>query len=63
MKELLEKYFFNFIDKGVSQSETPLFSGVFDGKPLADAVAIDNPHLQADQIGTLICHARKEVEL
>lgn len=63
MRGLLEKYFFVFIDRGVSQSETPLFTGVYEGKPLTAAVAADNPHLQADQIEKLISQAQKEVEL
>lgn len=63
MRDLLEKYFFAFIDRCVSQNETPLFSGIYEGKPLADALAADNPHLQADQIEKLISQAQKEVEL
>lgn len=36
---ILETYFFGYIDRGVGADETPLFTRMLNGRPLAAAVA------------------------
>ena len=59
---ILETYFFGHIDRGVGADETPLFTGTFDGKPLATAVA-EEFQLSPTRAEEAIDLARKEVAL
>ena len=63
MKTLLYKYFFSFIDRGIAQNDTPLFSGVYEGESLIKAVSFDYMELRDFEIVELINAARKEVTL
>lgn len=63
MNTLLNKYFFAYIDRGFTQDETPLFTGIIDGKPLTDAVSQDFLELRRDEVAELIDFAKREVEL
>ena len=63
MKTLLYKYFFAFIDRGIAQNDTPLFSGVYEGESLINAVSFDHMELRDFEVVELINTARKEVTL
>jgi hypothetical protein len=63
MNALLNKYFFCYIDKGFGQDETPLFSGIYNGKALDKAVADDFLELRESEVLELIDFARQEVIL
>ncbi|MBE2203733.1 MAG: hypothetical protein IAE94_05305 [Chthoniobacterales bacterium] len=63
MNLLLTKYFFPYIDKGYRQEQTPLFSRVVDGKPLAAVLAKELRELTPSQIIEEIEYAQREVEL
>ena len=63
METLLYKYFFKFIDRGITQNDTPLFSGVYQGESLIKAVSFDHMELRDFEIVELINAARKEVKL
>lgn len=63
MKTLLEKYFFEAIDRGIPQEETPLFSGNFNGEPLTQTLEKDHPEFQPHEIEELISDMQREVEL
>ena len=57
-ENILEQYFFTFVDKGVIPEATPLFTGIQDGQALSHVVA----H-QFQQVEAAIEAARREVAL
>jgi len=63
METLLYTYFFKFIDRGIAQNDTPIFSGVYEGESLIKAVSFDHMELRDFEIVELINAARKEVTL
>ena len=36
---ILERHFWNFVDRGTTPADTPLFSGIHGGEPLAAVIA------------------------
>ncbi len=63
MSQLLEKYFFSYIDRGSAQDDTPLFTGLYEGKPLINELAKEHLALCVSEIEELIDQSRREVEL
>ena len=59
---ILETYFFELHDRGIPPQQTPLFTGHFDERPLAE-VLIDRFQLTPADANKAIELARKEVEL
>lgn len=59
---ILETYFFGYIDRGVGADETPLFTLMHDGRPLAATVA-EAFQLSSAGAEEAIDLARKEVAL
>lgn len=59
---LLERYFFEHIDRRVSAEDTPLFTGEVDGEPLSAVVARDFS-LSTETAEAAIEAARREVAL
>ena len=59
---ILERYFWDFVDRGVAPADTPLFAGIHNGEPLPTIIAREfglAPHEAAPAIDI----ARKEVAL
>jgi len=63
MNALLYKYFFSYIDRGIAQENTPLFTGIFNGESLAKAVSRDHLELRESEIAELIDFGQREVRL
>lgn len=61
-RTLLERYFFEFIDRGTGSDETPLFTQTYEGEPLAVVVARQFD-LSPDGAAAAIEAARQEVAL
>ena len=59
---ILERYFWDFVDWGVAPADTPLFTGIHGGEPLA-AVITRESNLASDEAESAIDIARKEVAL
>jgi hypothetical protein len=59
---ILQRYFWDFVDKGVASADTPLFTGIHGGKPLA-AIITREFGLPLHEAESAIDIARKEVEL
>ena len=59
---ILERYFWDFVDRGDASADTPLFTGIQDGEPLSAIIAreFDLPPYEAE---SAIDIARKEVAL
>ena len=57
-KSILERYFWNDVDRGIAPAATPLFTGIHEGEALADAIRRE--FTDADAAIEL---ARREVEL
>jgi hypothetical protein len=60
--QVLDAYFWRFVDRGDTPAETPLFTGIEDGKPLPTVIAREfglSPH----EAQSAIEIARKEVAL
>jgi hypothetical protein len=60
--QLLEAYFWHFVDQGDVPQDTPLFSGVYEGDSLAWVIARDFG-LQLREAESAIEIARQEVAL
>ena len=59
---ILERYFWDFVDRGDAPADTPLFTGIHGGEPLAAVIAREfglAPH----EAESAIDIARKEVAL
>ena len=59
---ILERYFWDFVDRGDAPADTPLFTGIHGGEPLAAVIAREfglAPH----EAESAIEIARKEVAL
>ena len=59
---VLQKYFWDFVDRGDATADTPLFTGIHGGEPLAAVIAREfglPPH----EAESAIEIARKEVAL
>ena len=59
---ILERCFWDFVDRGDAPADTPLFTGVEDGEPLPTVIAREfgvSPHAAESAIEV----ARKEVAL
>ncbi len=63
MNELLYKYFFFYIDRGIAQNATPLFTGIYNGESLIKAISHDYLELRESEVAELIFFAQREVEL
>ena len=59
---ILETYFFGYIDHGIGADETPLFTRMFDGKPLSGVIA-EEFELPLHYAEVAIDMARQEVAL
>jgi hypothetical protein len=59
---ILQRYFWDFVDRGNAPADTPLFTGIQDGEPLSAIIAqeFDLPPHEAE---SAIDIARKEVAL
>jgi hypothetical protein len=59
---ILQRYFWDCVDRGVAPADTPLFTGIHNGKPLAVVIAREfglGPHKAESAIEI----ARKDVAL
>ena len=60
--QILESYFWHFVDRGDPSADTPLFTGIHEGDPLAQVIATGiRPSLREAESAIEI--ARKEVAL
>jgi hypothetical protein len=59
---ILEKYFWDFVDRGIAPADTPLFTGIQDGELLAAIIAREFG-LPSHEAESAIDIARKEVAL
>ena len=59
---ILERYFWDFVDRGDAPADTPLFAGIHKGEPLAAIIAREF-RLMPCEAEAAIDIARKEVEL
>jgi hypothetical protein len=59
---ILERYFWDFVDRGDARADTPLFTGIHGGEPLAAVIARELGLAQRDA-ESAIHIARKEVAL
>jgi hypothetical protein len=59
---VLQRYFWDFVDRGHAPVDTPLFTGIHDREPLAAIIAREFG-LAPDEAETAIEIARKEVAL
>ena len=59
---ILERYFWDFVDRGDAPADTPLFTGIQDGEPLPTVIAREFG-LSAHEAESAIEVARKEVAL
>ena len=60
--QILDTYFWRFVDQGDPSAGTPLFTGNYEGYPLSRVVA-DQFGLQLHEAESAIDIARKEVAL
>lgn len=61
-RQILETYFFEWIDRGIGADETPLFTRTHEGEPLSDVIA-RRFQLTQDEAEAAIEAARQEVAL
>jgi hypothetical protein len=59
---VLQKYFWDFVDRGDATGDTPLFTGIHGGEPLPAVIAREFG-LPPDEAESAIEIARKEVAL
>ena len=59
---VLQRYFWDFVDRGVAPADTPLFTGIHGGKPLA-AVITREFGLPPHEADSALEIARAEVAL
>ena len=59
---LLETCFWNFLDAGATPEQTPLLTGTFEGRPLAEVLRF-RFGISPEQSEFEIAAARSEVEL
>ena len=59
---ILERYFWDFVDRGDAPTDTPLFTGIHGGEPLPAVIAREFG-LPPDEAESAIDIARKEVAL
>ena len=59
---VLQKYFWDFVDRGDATADTPLFTGIHGGEPLPAVIAREFS-LPPDEAESAIEIARKEVAL
>jgi hypothetical protein len=59
---ILERYFWDFVDRGTTPADTPLFTGIHGGEPLAAVIARELGLAPHDAESTVEI-ARKEVAL
>jgi hypothetical protein len=59
---ILERYFWDFVDRGDAPADTPLFTGIQDGEPLPAIIAREFD-LALNEAESAIDIARKEVAL
>ena len=59
---VLQKYFWDFVDRGNATAYTPLFTGIHGGEPLPAVIAREFG-LPPDEAESAIEIARKEVAL
>jgi hypothetical protein len=59
---ILERYFWDFVDRGGALADTPLFTGIHGGEPLA-AIITRKSGLSPHEADSVIEIARKEVGL
>ena len=59
---VLQKYFWDFVDRGDATADTPLFTGIHEGEPLSDVIA-RRFQLTLDEAEAAIEAARQEVAL
>jgi hypothetical protein len=60
--QILDAYFWRFVDDGYLSAATPLFTGIYEGYPLSQIVA-NRFGLQLHEAKSAIDIARKEVAL
>ena len=60
--QILDAYFWRFVDDGYLSAATPLFTGIYEGYPLSQIVA-NQFGLQLQEAESVIDIARKEVAL
>jgi hypothetical protein len=60
--QILDSYFWRFVDDGYSSAATPLFTGIYEGGPLSGVIA-DQFGVQLHEAESAIDIARKEVAL
>ena len=61
-EDILQRYFWDFMDRGCAPADTPLFTGIHGGEPLAAIIAREiglAPHAAESAVEI----ARKEVAL
>ena len=61
-EQVLDAYFWHFVDCGDAPADTPLFTGIQDGEPLPTVIAREFG-LSAHEAESAIEVARKEVAL
>jgi hypothetical protein len=60
--QFLDAYFWHFVDRGDAPTDTPLFTGVYEGESLAMLIAREFG-LPPQEVESAIEIARKEVAL
>ena len=60
--QILDAYFWRFVDDGYLSAATPLFTGIYEGYPLSQVVA-NRFGLQLREAESAIDIARKEIGL
>jgi hypothetical protein len=60
--QILDAYFWHFVDQGYPSATTPLFTGIYEGDSLARVIA-QKFGLQLHEVESAIEIARKEVAL
>ena len=61
-EDILQRYFWDFVDRGCAPADTPLFTGIHSGEPLVAVIALEFG-LAPDEAESAIDVARKEVAL
>jgi len=61
-ESILERYFWNDVDRGIAPAATPLFTGIHNGEALTDAIRREFD-MSEPSAAAAIELARKEVEL
>jgi hypothetical protein len=59
---ILQRYFWDFVDRGHAPADTPLFTGIHGGEPLA-MVIVRESGLAPHEAESAVEIARKEVAL